>query len=169
MPPPCREHCRRISEAQRGKMRTPVLALAALVPLVASTLYPASSNYSQRNRDYTNDLAELGRYYRHYQALMAHWHHVFPPGHILDVRYEDVVANSECPARTLLIAGLTGIRVVLSFIKRSGRFAPRARRSCASRFTTVRSDAGACTSRPSGRCSRSWAMWAGSNPITRLQ
>jgi tetratricopeptide (TPR) repeat protein len=28
---------------------------------------------------YSYDLAELGRYYRHYQALMAHWHQVLPP------------------------------------------------------------------------------------------
>jgi len=44
---------------------------------------------------HTYDLAELGRYYRHYQALMAHWHQVLPPGRILDVAYEDTVADLE--------------------------------------------------------------------------
>src|SRR6202020_2750923 len=44
---------------------------------------------------HTYDLAELGRYYRHYQTVMAHWHRVLPPGRILDVRYEDVVADLE--------------------------------------------------------------------------
>ena len=46
-------------------------------------------------QNHTYDLAELGRYYRHYQALMAHWHRILPPGRILDVRYEDVVADLE--------------------------------------------------------------------------
>ena len=51
---------------------------------------------------YTYDLAELGRYYRHYQRLMAHWHRVLPPGRILDVRYEDVVADLESAARRMV-------------------------------------------------------------------
>lgn len=51
---------------------------------------------------YTYDLAELGRYYRRYESLMAHWHRVLPPGRILDVRYEDVVADVEGQARRLL-------------------------------------------------------------------
>ena len=53
-------------------------------------------------QNYTYDLAELGRYYRHYQALMAHWHRVLPPGRILDVRYEDVVADLEGQARRII-------------------------------------------------------------------
>ena len=50
----------------------------------------------------TYDLAELGRYYRHYQALMAHWHRVLPAGRILDVRYEDVVGDMEGQARRII-------------------------------------------------------------------
>jgi tetratricopeptide (TPR) repeat protein len=53
-------------------------------------------------QNYTYDLAELGRYYCHYQALMAHWHRVLPPGRILDVRYEDVVADLEGQARRIV-------------------------------------------------------------------
>jgi hypothetical protein len=52
--------------------------------------------------NYTYDLAELGRYYRHYQALMAHWHRVLPPGRILDVHYEEVVADLAAVARRLV-------------------------------------------------------------------
>jgi tetratricopeptide (TPR) repeat protein len=52
--------------------------------------------------DPTYELAELGRYYRHYEALMEHWHRVLPPGRILDVRYEDVVANLESAARRIV-------------------------------------------------------------------
>jgi Flp pilus assembly protein TadD len=50
----------------------------------------------------TYDLGELGRYYRHYQSLMAHWRRVLPLGRVLDVRYEDVVADVEGAARRLL-------------------------------------------------------------------
>jgi tetratricopeptide (TPR) repeat protein len=51
---------------------------------------------------YCYDLAELGRYYRHYRALMEHWHRVLPPGRILDMRYEDVVADLEGQARRMI-------------------------------------------------------------------
>jgi Flp pilus assembly protein TadD len=50
----------------------------------------------------TYELAELGRYYRHYRDLMAHWHAVLPPGRILDVRYEDVVADLDGQARRII-------------------------------------------------------------------
>ena len=51
---------------------------------------------------HTYDLAELGRYYRRYQALMAHWYRILPAGRILDVRYEDVVANLDGQARRVI-------------------------------------------------------------------
>jgi Flp pilus assembly protein TadD len=51
---------------------------------------------------HTYDLAELGRYYRGYQALMQHWHAILPPGRILDVCYEDVVADLEGQARRII-------------------------------------------------------------------
>jgi hypothetical protein len=51
---------------------------------------------------YTYDLPELGRVYRKYHELMAHWRKVLPGNAILDVRYEDVVENLEGQARRLL-------------------------------------------------------------------
>ena len=60
-----------------------------------SKLFTASHNY-------TYDLAELGRYYRHYQKLMAHWRDVLPADRILEVRYQDVVADLEGQARRML-------------------------------------------------------------------
>jgi tetratricopeptide (TPR) repeat protein len=56
----------------------------------------------EEGQHYTYDLSELGRYYRHYQDLMAHWHRVLPAGRILDVRYEDVVADLETEARRVV-------------------------------------------------------------------
>jgi Sulfotransferase family len=61
-------------------------------------------------------LGELGRYYQRYQSLMRHWHRVLPPGRILDVRYEDVVADLEGQARRMIAhCGLTWDPGCLSF------------------------------------------------------
>jgi hypothetical protein len=54
------------------------------------------------DQPYTYDLAELGRYYRAYERLMRHWRAVLPEGVMLDVCYEDVVANLERQARRLI-------------------------------------------------------------------
>ena len=51
---------------------------------------------------YSYDLAELGRFYRAYAGLMAHWRAVLPPQVLCEVRYEDVVADLEGQARRLL-------------------------------------------------------------------
>jgi len=51
---------------------------------------------------FTYDLAELGRYYRGYSELMAHWRSVLPPGVMLDVSYENVVDDLEGQARRLI-------------------------------------------------------------------
>jgi tetratricopeptide (TPR) repeat protein len=60
-----------------------------------------SKLFTERNNQ-TYDLGELGRYYKRYESLMAHWRRVLPPGRILDVRYEDVVADLETQARRIL-------------------------------------------------------------------
>jgi hypothetical protein len=54
------------------------------------------------NLPYSYDLAELGRYYRAYEALMAHWRRVLPQGAMLEVRYEEIVADLEGQARRIL-------------------------------------------------------------------
>jgi hypothetical protein len=50
---------------------------------------------------FTYDLDQLGQYYLDYVQLMRHWHEVLP-GAVLDVRYEDVVADLEGQARRML-------------------------------------------------------------------
>jgi tetratricopeptide (TPR) repeat protein len=60
-----------------------------------SKLFSAEQNH-------TYDLGELGRYYKRYEHLMAHWRKVLPPGRILDVRYEEVVADLEGQARRII-------------------------------------------------------------------
>lgn len=67
---------------------------------------------------YAYDLAELGRYYTGYRRLMAHWHRVLPAGRILDVQYEDTVADLEGQARRILsYCGLPWDDRCLSFHK----------------------------------------------------
>ncbi|QUD88270.1 tetratricopeptide repeat-containing sulfotransferase family protein [Phenylobacterium montanum] len=51
---------------------------------------------------YSYDLGELGRHYRAYRRLMDHWRAVLPPGVMLDIVYEDVVADLEGQARRLV-------------------------------------------------------------------
>lgn len=50
---------------------------------------------------YAYDQINLGRYYRQYERLMAHWRRIAPDS-ILDVRYEDMVADQETETRRLL-------------------------------------------------------------------
>jgi tetratricopeptide (TPR) repeat protein len=52
-------------------------------------------------QNYSYDLAELGEYYRDYHRLMDHWRTLFP-GAILDIDYEDVVADQQTQTRRLL-------------------------------------------------------------------
>ena len=51
---------------------------------------------------FTYDLAELGRYHRAYETLMAHWREVVPPQVMLEVRYEDIVADLHGQARRIV-------------------------------------------------------------------
>ena len=51
---------------------------------------------------YTYGLRELGRYYRAYESLMAHWRGVLPAHVMLEVQYEELVADLEGQARQIL-------------------------------------------------------------------
>ncbi|MCA3574195.1 MAG: tetratricopeptide repeat protein [Aestuariivirga sp.] len=62
------------------------------------------------------DLGELGRYYRKYEELMAHWEAVLPPGVMKTVVYEDVVNDMPTMARELIdFLGLPWSDACLSF------------------------------------------------------
>jgi tetratricopeptide (TPR) repeat protein len=58
--------------------------------------------FNKENVRFAYDLGTLGRYYARYIKLMRHWHEVLPAGTILDLRYEDMVANTEQQARRAL-------------------------------------------------------------------
>jgi hypothetical protein len=52
--------------------------------------------------NFTMDLSDLADYYRQHRRLMAHWRAVLPPGTILDVPYEELVADQEGWSRKIL-------------------------------------------------------------------
>jgi tetratricopeptide (TPR) repeat protein len=61
-----------------------------------------SKLFAQGQLHFAYDLAELGRYYRAYARLMDHWRAALPPGVVLELRYEELVADPEPHARRLL-------------------------------------------------------------------
>lgn len=68
--------------------------------------------------EYTNDLGELGRYFRAYETLMDHWRQALPPETILEIDYEDLVGDLEGNARKLVAyCGLEWDARCLSFHK----------------------------------------------------
>lgn len=77
------------------------------------------SAYSKLFKDdmpHSYDLAELGRYYKKYEELMEHWRHVLPQGVMLDVQYEDVIADAETNARKIIeFVGLPWNNACLNF------------------------------------------------------
>ena len=52
--------------------------------------------------NFASDLADIVHYYREHQRIMAHWRAVLPPGFILDVPYEDGVADPKTWSRKML-------------------------------------------------------------------
>ena len=76
---------------------------------IYSKLFSADLPYSYR-------LDEIGRYWRAYDALMAHWRAVLPPDAFYDLDYEALVADQEGETRKLLaFCGLEWDDAVLRF------------------------------------------------------
>jgi len=51
---------------------------------------------------FTHDKGDLTFFYRWYERLMAHWHTALPPDRLLDVDYEDLVADPETITRGMI-------------------------------------------------------------------
>ncbi|WP_246731783.1 sulfotransferase [Methylocapsa sp. S129] len=66
------------------------------------TCFSCFSALFEESLPYAYDLAELGRYYRAYEALMSFWRGVLPQRVMIDVRYEDVVADVEGQSRRII-------------------------------------------------------------------
>ena len=52
-------------------------------------------------QDFTYDMLELAEFYRGYSRLMEHWHSLLP-GFVLDVHYEETLADLETQVRRIL-------------------------------------------------------------------
>jgi len=50
---------------------------------------------------YSFDLTNLGRHYKQYERIMQHWHNILP-GRIMDINYEDTIADPEYWSRKLI-------------------------------------------------------------------
>ena len=59
------------------------------------------TRYFSKGQPFSWDLVELGQYYREYERLSRHWQHVLGD-RILDVRYEELTADTESGTRRLL-------------------------------------------------------------------
>ena len=71
-----------------------------------------------RGQPFAYELGELGHYYRAYERLMDHWQAVLPEGVMLEVRYEELVADLEGQARRLVAhCGLTWDEACLTFYR----------------------------------------------------
>jgi len=72
--------------------------------------------------NYGHELGELGRYYRMYERLMAHWKQVLPAGMLIEIDYEQLVADPQQQVRGLLKScGLEWNPVCLDFQHASHR------------------------------------------------
>jgi predicted Zn-dependent protease len=82
-----------------------------------ATCFSAFKQHFARGQAFSDDLSDLGRYYRDYLALMAHFDAVLP-GRVHRVIYEDMVEDTEGEVRRLLDhLGLPFEPACLSFYK----------------------------------------------------
>jgi tetratricopeptide (TPR) repeat protein len=78
---------------------------ARIIHMQRHPLDTALSIYFQvfsNTHSYSNDLEHIAGYYAEYQRLMQHWHQVLPKGAILDVPYEELVAEPDRWSRRLV-------------------------------------------------------------------
>ena len=54
-----------------------------------------------KGQSFTYDLVELGEYYLEYERIMDHWHKILPDM-VIDIQYEDMVADQENQTRRLI-------------------------------------------------------------------
>ncbi len=81
-----------------------ILPNARIIDVRRHPLACCFSNFKQqfaRGQAFSYDLADLGRYYRDYVGLMAHFDKVLP-GRVHRVIYEDLVADTEAQVRSML-------------------------------------------------------------------
>jgi tetratricopeptide (TPR) repeat protein len=82
----------------------------------ADTCLSCYTKLFAESQNHTYDLTELGRSYRAYEELMAHWRAVLPPDGMLEVQYERLVADPRTQIQRLLdFCGLPWADACLQF------------------------------------------------------
>ncbi len=77
-----------------------------------------AQNFRADGLGWSTDLDDLGHYFCQYSRMMAHWRAVLPPGRMLEIDYEETVADLETQARRLIaFAGLEWDDACLEFHK----------------------------------------------------
>lgn len=66
------------------------------------TCVSAFTKLFNKSQHQTYDLKELGRYYRDYASIMAHWREVLPADSFYELQYEQLVTNQENESRKLI-------------------------------------------------------------------
>lgn len=66
------------------------------------TCLSAFTRLFHKSQHQSYDLREIGRYYRDYLRVMAHWREVLPVGSFYEIQYEQLVANQEEESRKLI-------------------------------------------------------------------
>ena len=80
------------------------------------TCFSCYSKLFRNGLNFAYDQRELGRYYKAYERLMAHWRAVLPKGILLEVEYERLVAEFETQCRRIVdFCGLAWDERVLRF------------------------------------------------------
>jgi tetratricopeptide (TPR) repeat protein len=81
-----------------------ILPNAKIIDARRNAMACCFSNFKQlfaAGQEFTYSLEDIGRYYRTYVELMAHWDSVLP-GKVLRIEHEDVVENLEANVRRIL-------------------------------------------------------------------
>jgi len=81
-----------------------ILPNAKIIDARRNAMACCFSNFKQlfaSGQEFTYSLEDIGRYYRTYVELMAHWDSVLP-GKVLHVEYENVVENLEANVHRIL-------------------------------------------------------------------
>lgn len=73
-------------------------------------------NFGAEGLSWSFDLEDAAHQYRDYHRLMAHWREILPPGQMMEIDYEDTVADLEGQARKLVdFVGMEWDDACLSF------------------------------------------------------
>jgi hypothetical protein len=116
---------------------------------------------TSRYYDYSYDLMDIARYYARFDRLMAFWQQALP-GLVLELSYEDLVADQEGQTRRLLDhCGLAWNAACLDFHRNAAPVSTPSAAQCAARSIAMRSRGG------SGM-KRSWRRWRPTLPPRAL-